>query len=414
MNKHTTKALITSVLSMLLCVSMLIGSTFAWFTDTASTGVNTIMSGNLDIALYQGTVTGEAAPYTGIAYSTTEVTEQTQLFKDGALWEPGYVEVAYLKVENKGNLALKYQLAVNVSNEVIGKSVLGNDIKLSEYIKMAFVEIDESTYYADRAAALEAAEADADKLVTVTKEGTMLEGAAPKYYAVIVYMPTTVGNEANALTGTNAPSIDLGITLLATQMEAEFDSFNNKYDEGALFPGEVFTVHDDDALAKAIDDKTDYAVGDGTYNKTVVADAVDVTINGGTFNNQVIAARNGGTVTVNDANAGSVSAGGGPNILANVNSGSTVIINGGSYMTNTILYGDGTGSVVINGGYFDCGSLYIVFYGSPVANLTITGGTFSSMLCQGQGMVGPSISDFVPDTHQIINNADGSCTVVAK
>ena len=50
--KNTTRnALVMSVLSMLLCVSMLVGTTFAWFTDEVVTGMNTIAAGNLDIEL---------------------------------------------------------------------------------------------------------------------------------------------------------------------------------------------------------------------------------------------------------------------------------------------------------------------------------------------------------------------------
>ena len=47
--KTTKRALLSSVIAMLICVTMLIGTTFAWFTDTASTGVNKIVSGNLNV-----------------------------------------------------------------------------------------------------------------------------------------------------------------------------------------------------------------------------------------------------------------------------------------------------------------------------------------------------------------------------
>ena len=49
--KSTKRALLGSVMAMVLCLAMLIGATFAWFTDTASTGVNKIQAGNLDVAL---------------------------------------------------------------------------------------------------------------------------------------------------------------------------------------------------------------------------------------------------------------------------------------------------------------------------------------------------------------------------
>ena len=50
-SKSTKRALVSSALAILMCVAMLIGTTFAWFTDTASTGVNKIQAGNLDIEL---------------------------------------------------------------------------------------------------------------------------------------------------------------------------------------------------------------------------------------------------------------------------------------------------------------------------------------------------------------------------
>ncbi len=49
--KSTKRALLGSVMAMVLCLAMLVGATFAWFTDTASTGVNKIQSGKLDVAL---------------------------------------------------------------------------------------------------------------------------------------------------------------------------------------------------------------------------------------------------------------------------------------------------------------------------------------------------------------------------
>ncbi len=226
MNKKTTKrALLLSCLSMLLCVSMLVGSTFAWFTDTATTGVNTITSGNLDmkVSYKNATVT-----------SWTEVSTSSKLFNDAALWEPGYTEVAYLKVENKGNLAFKYQLTVNVINEVIGTSVLGNEIKLSEVLKYDLIPLTEDTTYADRAAAL-AAVTDAKNLATEIVSGAIEANAAENYYALVVYMPETTGNEANH-NGANVPSIQLGVNIAATQNTVENDSFNNQYDAEAKYP----------------------------------------------------------------------------------------------------------------------------------------------------------------------------------
>ncbi len=223
-SKSTKRALWASVLSIVICLTMLIGSTFAWFTDTATTGVNTIKSGNLDIKVSykNSTVT-----------SWTEVSSSSKLFDDAALWEPGYTEVAYLKVENNGSLALKYDLTVNVINEVVGKSVLGNNIELSKVLKYDLVELTSDTTYADREKAL-AAVTDAKNLATEVVSENMEANVAAKYYALIVYMPTDVDNSANH-NGTDIPSIQLGVTVVATQYTSESDSFNNQYDAAAPY-----------------------------------------------------------------------------------------------------------------------------------------------------------------------------------
>ena len=93
MSKNTTKrSLLASVFALVLCVAMLVGSTFAWFTDTATTGVNKIQSGNLDVKLM----------YSKDMKEWAEATDQTQLFNDNALWEPGHTEVVYLKIVKTG------------------------------------------------------------------------------------------------------------------------------------------------------------------------------------------------------------------------------------------------------------------------------------------------------------------------
>ena len=95
--KNSNRALLTSVVALILCCSMLIGSTFAWCTDSVSTGVNQIISGNLDVELYNDGV---------------KVTETTQLFDKVSKWEPGAVAYENLTVANEGDLALKYKLSL--------------------------------------------------------------------------------------------------------------------------------------------------------------------------------------------------------------------------------------------------------------------------------------------------------------
>lgn len=230
--KNAKKTLIASALVMLLCVAMLAGTTFAWFTDRATSGVNTIVAGNLDIELeyWNGT-------------DWVPVTDSTLLFDDDALWEPGRTEVAYLHIKNAGNLSLKYKLAVNVGNEVTGTNVFGDPFKLSDYLVFGQVEMASATaiYPADdtgRAQARAAAGStmglstytEADKLYAVNDINKPASAKTEKYIALIIYMPETVGNEANYKPGTTPPSIELGVTVVATQLNSESDSFGPDYD----------------------------------------------------------------------------------------------------------------------------------------------------------------------------------------
>ena len=126
--KSTKRALLTSVLALLMCVTMLIGATFAWFTDTASTAVNKIQAGTLNVALemYDGTTWVDAEG------KTLQFKVNGQIPAEGTqiLWEPGCTyELPQLRVVNKGDLALKYRIVVN--------GVVGN-AKLLEAINFTY------------------------------------------------------------------------------------------------------------------------------------------------------------------------------------------------------------------------------------------------------------------------------------
>ncbi len=255
-----------SCLSMLLCVSMLVGSTFAWFTDTASTGVNTIKAGNLDVKL----------SYKNAVQTTyQEVDKTTNVFKTGTLWEPGHVEYVHLKIENVGSLAFKYQLAINIANETKGINMAGNEFILSEYIKYAVLD-GERTFNTSAEAAAAAETAGGKKLYMneYTNKGTMEEGADAKIVTLVVYMPTDVGNVANYKTGTTPPQIDLGINLVATQVEAENDSFGNEYDKPAPMPN-LPTRFDVTLSASVVANQAvNLTSNDGKISANIPADAI--------------------------------------------------------------------------------------------------------------------------------------------
>ena len=194
--KATKRALLTSVMALVMCVVMLVGTTFAWFTDTASTAVNKIQAGNLNVALEM---------WNGEKWVDAE--NQTLNFlqkqSDGSvkqeaniLWEPGCTyELPKLRVINKGNLALKYTI------EITG---INGDAKLNDAIDWTIGDI------------------------TLGNTFTSLNVGANKEFTIKGHMQETAGNEYQGL------SINgIGITVFATQDTVEFDSFDDQYDKDA-------------------------------------------------------------------------------------------------------------------------------------------------------------------------------------
>ena len=196
-NKKTTKrALLSSVLSLVLCMAMLIGTTFAWFTDNATSGVNTIQSGSLDIVLeyYDGTTWQDAEG------KTLDFVKAAGAENEAILWEPGCTyQLPALRVRNNGNLALKYELVVNGVN---------GDAKLLEVIE-----------WTANGAALSNFEGEL-KAQNDTSEQIVVQG----------HMKEDANNDYQGLTVSG-----ISISVFATQLAYEHDSFDNQYDKNALY-----------------------------------------------------------------------------------------------------------------------------------------------------------------------------------
>jgi len=191
--KSTKRALLGSVMAMVLCLAMLVGATFAWFTDTASTGVNKIQAGNLDIEIQDEN--GNAIK--NLAWKTQEGTAFDE--EQNPLWEPGCTyELTPFQIVNNGNLALKYKIVV---------TGLEGDSGLLKVITWTINDADLSADHSLSAGATSEA---------LTIKGHMKESAGNEYM-----------NE----------SIDgIAITVYATQVASEYDSFNNTYDANATYP----------------------------------------------------------------------------------------------------------------------------------------------------------------------------------
>lgn len=226
----TKRALLTSVLALVLSLAMLAGTTFAWFTDTASTGVNRIVSGNLDVGLQYWGV-GEDGQKTWLTAENSE-----ELFDKNALWEPGYTQIVYLKVKNNGNLALTYAMQITPVHETVGVNVDGEEFKLSDYIKFGWTTFTADENGAPVALDREAAQTGVGDGVQLGKTlhrqaAEPMAAGAEELVALVAWMPENVGNEANY--STVQPTIELSLKVLATQAAVESDSFDNSYDEDA-------------------------------------------------------------------------------------------------------------------------------------------------------------------------------------
>ena len=301
--KSTKRALLLSALSLLMCVSMLIGSTFAWFTDSVTSGRNKIVAGNLDVVLEYKTPDST---------DWTEVTSDTVLFGEDSLWEPGHTEVVALRIRNAGTLALKYDLATTVYEEVAGTNVAGKSFKLSDYLEVGYSAVQADGQVGDIFMGILLGSRDQAAKLANSEFGESVEAPTPYIFpgeahvcALAITMPETVGNEANYKHGTTPPSISFGVTVLATQAVSEQDSFGSDYDKDATYPELVYTADD---IANALAEGGTFKLASDVVvskqlsvakNKEVILDLGGNTISGA-FDNQGGSAliNNQGTLTI--------------------------------------------------------------------------------------------------------------------
>ena len=278
-NKTTKRALGSSIVALLICFTMLVGTTYAWFTDTVTSTGNVIKSGTLDVALtWSDKYDADDANMT---WNDVE-DENTDPIFAYELWEPGFTQVRYLKVENKGTLALKYKLQIVVHNETVN----GTDVKLSDVIDV---------YYAS--SKVEVPDRDLEHNDNLTYLGTLtqyLEGSVVSgellaknhddyesdYATLVLKMQESAGNEYQNLSiGTS-----FDIMLFATQLTHEKDSFDATYDADADFPksftasapvvpgntGVDILVYNDEGYKVASVNVPTAATVDGTENVQVI------------------------------------------------------------------------------------------------------------------------------------------------
>ena len=389
--KSTKRALLGSVMAMVLCLAMLVGATFAWFTDTASTGVNKIQAGNLDVQLVDengNSLEGKTLEFKKAANAAEG---------EAVLWEPGCTyELPAVYVKNNGNLALKYKVAITGIN---------GSAKLNEVIDWTINDADLSADHSLSAGATSEA---------LTIKGHMQESAGNDYM-----------NE----------SIDgIAITVYATQDAVESDSFHNTYDANATYPvanvtelKEALTNGGVVAVTKDIHTNN---IEDTAAARIVISQPTTLNLekkiitpnNMGNNNTNFCALIVDADTTINAGENGGVDTGVNGGYGINVRNGATLTINGGYY------YGGGTavqvqeGTLIINGGTFACepysnptyGYNFLIncldsAYKNGTAKVIINGGTFvnfdpSNCTAEGAG------TNFVADGYKVVSEAHGTDT----
>ena len=266
-SKSTKRALISSVLALLMCVAMLIGTTFAWFTDTASTGVNKIQAGNLNIELQMKDNNGNWVNAEG---KTLPFLVEGKIPAEGTqiLWEPGCTYyVPQIRVLNKGNLAVKFEYL---------PEALGLTGKLAEVLTFTAKTFDK--------------EGNEDSDINIEPE-VLKPGEASPAWSFGYHMDENAGNEYQ-----NATATGMCVTVVATQVPYEKDSISDQYDKDATYP--VVEAAD---LAEKLNELADGSVitVEGTVN-TPLTISKPVTINNLTATAPVTIASSG--VTLNAAN----------------------------------------------------------------------------------------------------------------
>ena len=319
--KSTKRALLGSIMAMVLCLAMLVGAAFAWFTDTASTGVNKIQSGNLDVALEMKDASGNWVSAEG---KTLDFVKAADAKGEAILWEPGCTyTLPELRVVNNGNLALKYMIKI---------TGIKGDAKLNEAIEWTVGD------------------------VAMGAEQHLKAGESNEF-TIKGHMKESAGNEYMDLTISG-----ISITVYATQDTVESDSFNNQYDKNAAYKGTqeftegthtlsngVVALNPNDIAVKASGRDTNVTItggyydgGNGGNNICVYAmDGATVTIQGGTFTVGSDASRAGNSVVESN--------------------GGNIVIEGGFFYTNYNWNGfyyvlnqknDNPGTITVKGGTF--------------------------------------------------------------
>lgn len=250
--KRTKRAFFASIMSMILCASMLIGTTFAWFTDTASTGVNTIQAGTLDVELVDAE--GNSLEGESLEWVAKDGREQEKIF-----WEPGctYYTEPFTFVNNS-NLAIQWELLV---------SGFDGDVKLLEALEIHIYQVVEGEIDTsmDFNGILSAFDVDAN--------AEYFNGAEVADFVIWAHMDEEAGNEYQGLALTGA-----SVILKAWQWTNEHDSIDNQYDKDAVSP-----IVSNSAFAAALATGGNVVLGSDVNLDADITNDVNIDLNSNTI-----------------------------------------------------------------------------------------------------------------------------------
>lgn len=371
-DRTTKKSLITSSLAMLTCLTMLIGTTFAWFTDTAQTNVNKVQSGTLKVDIQNK----ENKSLDGRTLEWKTIDGKAQ---EDILWEPGATyELTPFKIVNRGKLAIKYKIEIS---GIENTNTAEKDLR----------DVLEFTYKIG----------DSGAVYDMDTEHQLAKNEASEYITISAQMDKNANNDYQDLTVEG-----VSITVYATQATVEYDSYDNTYDRDASYAEEI-------ATGKTI------SSGTVTINKGVVAkdaNAIALKVTGSETN-----------VTIENGffDGGS----GGNNQCIHVKNGATVTIKNGTFTVGADAKGIGNsviesydGNIIIEGGFFKTdyqyrGKYYVLNQNnSHSGTITVKGGTFVNQdPSQGDDNLG---GNFVAPGYKVVSekqaNGDIWYTVVPE
>ncbi len=365
--KTTKRALLTSIMSLVLCFTMLLGTTFAWFTDSVTSENNIIKSGNLEVAMHW-------------ADGTLDPDADTTAWKDASegaifnneLWEPGYVEVRHIKIKNTGSLALKYRVDIIANGKVS---------ELADVIDVYY--LDPAKQIADRT--------DLNDVIPLEKLSNVLEnlggdestaeGALTSGEDHTITLALKMRDDAGNEYQDKAIGSHFSVVLTAIQYDYEEDSFNNDYDAGlhpeATYVATAKDIHNTTTssgkFALLSDVKTSEGGDDARYGwgyeyiirkgadytldlngKTINHDTVNENANKNAFTYLLVANNPGTKLTINGEGTLHSNNSEGYTCVVQGKDGTLITLNGGEYIAdNGIVVWAGAGAhIVINGGSY--------------------------------------------------------------